>query len=68
MHMGRNPDWFRQQRARGVCYLCRRPMADTDPRLAHAACYRLQWRGWTVAAIRQRLMAETVGRPNGNAQ
>lgn len=51
--MGRNPDYFEQVRARGVCHLCRRAMRDEDPRLAHLECGRLQRRGWTSAQIRK---------------
>jgi len=51
--MGSNPDYFAQIRARGLCYICRRLMADDDPRLAHRECYHEQWRGRRVADIRQ---------------
>ena len=50
--MGSNPEWFAQIRARGLCHLCRRPMPDDNPRLAHRECYHLQWRGWSFAEIR----------------
>lgn len=36
--MGANPHWFDQIRARGLCYICRRPMADDDPRRYHTEC------------------------------
>jgi hypothetical protein len=51
--MGRNAYWFQQQRARGVCYICRRPMDDADPRQAHRDCYRLQSQGKTSQQIRR---------------
>jgi hypothetical protein len=50
--MGRNPDWHAQIRARGLCILCRRPMRDDDPHLAHRECYREQYRGRRCAEIR----------------
>jgi len=30
-----NAAWFYKQRARGICWICRRPMDDDDPRLQH---------------------------------
>lgn len=36
--MGRNPEWFDQVRARGICYICQRPMEDDDPRRVHGEC------------------------------
>lgn len=50
--MGRNPEWFAQVRARGVCYICRRMMDDADPRSAHAECHREARRGRSYADIR----------------
>jgi hypothetical protein len=49
--MAKNPDYWHQIRARGLCTLCRLPMPDDDPKLAHRACYQLQWQGRTIAEI-----------------
>ena len=40
--MGSNPHWFAQQRAKGICYLCKRKMDDSDPKQAHTECRKLQ--------------------------
>lgn len=40
--MRSNQDWFHKQRAKGICYICKRPMRDDNPRLAHARCSNLQ--------------------------
>ena len=50
--MGKNPEWFAQQRARGRCHICRQPMPDDDVRLAHAACTRQRKCGLLTADIR----------------
>jgi len=50
--MGTNPEWYAQQRARGLCWICRRPMRDDDPRYAHGSCAREQHTGRRVADIR----------------
>lgn len=50
--MATNPQWFVQQRARGICYVCQRAMDDTDPRLVHLECARLLNRGWRVSDVR----------------
>jgi len=51
--MAKNPEWFDQMRARGICYICQRAMADDDPRRAHTECLRAQNQGRTYADIRQ---------------
>jgi hypothetical protein len=51
--MGSNPDWFDQQRARGICYICHRPMRDDDPRRRHSECEAEARRGRRYAEIRQ---------------
>jgi len=50
--MASNPEYFAQVRARGLCWICRRPMRDDDPRLAHYECGRAQDQGRTVADVR----------------
>lgn len=50
--MSKNPEWFQQWRARGLCYICRGLMDDDDPRLAHRVCHNLSWRGYTAQQIR----------------
>lgn len=39
--MGRNPGWFAQQRAKGICYICKQKMSDDDPNWAHRQCRNL---------------------------
>jgi hypothetical protein len=51
--MGRNPDWFDKMRARGICYICRRPMRDDDPRRQHRECEREITAGRRYAEVRQ---------------
>lgn len=50
--MGKNPDYYSQIRACGVCSLCRQPMPDDDPRLAHRECRRLIASGLRESEIR----------------
>jgi hypothetical protein len=50
--MGNNPHWFDQVRARGICYICRRPMHDDDPRRRHTECEYEAHHGRTYAQIR----------------
>ena len=52
--MGTNPYWFDQWRARGLCYICRRPMDDDDPRRYHTECGREADRGRRYADVRRR--------------
>jgi len=49
----KNPEWHAQIRARGLCYICRRPMGDDRPQLAHTECYRETNRGRRCRDIRQ---------------
>jgi hypothetical protein len=51
--MGRNPAWHAQQRARGICYICQREMADDEDRLAHTECSRERTRGRSTDDIRR---------------
>lgn len=64
----RNPEWHAQQRARGICYICRRPMLDSDPRQAHLECMRLRNQGYVVAEIRKNPPILGEGGTNGPRQ
>jgi hypothetical protein len=45
-------DWYDQQRARGICYICWRSMADDDPRRRHSECAREVTLGKKWAEVR----------------
>lgn len=51
--MGRNPDWHYKIRAKGICYICRRFMADDNPRMTHYECLKLSNNGKTYKKIRE---------------
>ncbi len=51
--MASNPEWFDQQRAKGICYICKRKMKDSDPRKAHQACYKLLNKRYTYKQIQE---------------
>lgn len=48
--------WFEQQRARGICYICKQKMDDTDRKLAHTKCKTLVNQGKKVKEIRKILL------------
>lgn len=50
--MAKNPDYFAQIRARGICTICRQPMPDTDLQLAHSLCNGLVAAGASHREIR----------------
>lgn len=50
--MSRNPWWFDQMRARALCYICHRAMADDDPRRVHKVCQQEVNRGRRWADVR----------------
>jgi hypothetical protein len=53
-------EWFYKLRARGICFICKRPMADDVPRLAHRECYRLQGKGLTYRQIQAATAQESA--------
>jgi hypothetical protein len=57
--MARNPEWFDQQRAKGICYICKRKMDDNDPKKAHSECYSLVNKGYTHKQVREKLNERT---------
>jgi len=44
--------YFHQVRARGLCIICREPIPDDDPRLAHPVCTKLGNEGMLWGTIR----------------
>lgn len=49
----RSREWFVKMRAKGICYICHRPMADDDDRMAHTECNRAVNRGQRWLEIRR---------------
>jgi hypothetical protein len=41
-HKDQNRSWYYKIRARGICYLCKKPIADDIPTLAHPECNKKQ--------------------------
>jgi len=50
---GNNSYWFEEQRAKGIYYICKLPMNNSDPKQAHTLCRKLQSEGKKYKEIQE---------------